>query len=270
MDKGSRHKGLATNQATDRLKDPKSFSRWNPAWGLLGIGLPLTFAGQVRPAAAFLRASELIPLYATELIILGLLGLAATGLFAVLDRLLVKWRCGADPRTAAKVGFAVIIAISFFFGVWTWIATFRNAALLPNSFKGYLFAFAAAACIAAVRGWFQTELAVIATMARFLALVGSATLLSLPFVSGATPLPYNHHPTANTRSASRPNIVLISIDALAAEHLQPYGSQRATSPNIAEFSSHAIVFEQFHANANFTTPGIASIMTGVRPYAGHD
>lgn len=214
----------------------------------------------------FLRTSELIPLYATEWIMLGLAGLAVTGFIAFLDALLVKLRWGAAPGTATRAVFAVIIAVSFLFGAWTWIATFQNAPVMPNSWRALLFAFVVTACVVAVRGWFQSELAAIAATARVLALAGSATLLSSPFVIRETPKAHVERPTDSTRAASKPNIVLISVDALAAAHLQPYGSLRPTSPNIAEFSSHAILFERFHANANFTTPGIASIMTGVEPW----
>jgi len=257
---------LETDHAADRLTDRKVSSKWDPLWGVLGIGLPLTFAGQARPAAMYLRASELIPLYATEWIILAPLGLIVAASFAILDLAVVKSRWRIERGTVAKVGFAIVIATSFFFGASTWIATFRNAPPLMQSSKYFLIVLAASAGIAVIRGWFHAEIAILATMARFLSVVGSVTLLSLPFVRGTIPRAHAELSAAIHRLTSSPNIVLISIDTLAAEHLQPYGSLRQTSPNIAEFSSHAIVFQRFHANANFTTPAIASILTGAPPW----
>jgi arylsulfatase A-like enzyme len=242
---------------------------------MLGIGLPLTFAGQVLPATLFLRPSELIPLYATEWVLLGLFGLIVAGLFAVFEMIAFKLRRGVEPGAAAKVGFAIVVAVSFFLGFLTWLATFPHAPSLPNTWiclKWFLVLFAAPMGIVVARGYFRTELTTLAAMARLIALIGSLSLLSLPLVSGTTPQAYAGSPIASvgavstTSGASRPNIVLISVDTLAAEHLIPYGSQRRTSPNIAAFSSGGIVFEKFHANANFTTPGIASILTGVPPW----
>jgi arylsulfatase A-like enzyme len=259
----------------DGLKGPQAFSSWTPLWGMLGIGLPLTFAGQMRPATMFLRTGELVPLYATELVMLGLFGLIAAGLCALLDMIARRLRRGIEPGAAAKLGFAIVVAVSFFLSALTWIATFPHAPTLPNTWiclKWFLLLFAVPFGIAVSRGFFRAELATAARVARLLTLFGSITLFSLPFVSGTTPQAYAEPSVAigaaasGANGAGRPNIVLISVDTLAAEHLIPYGSRRQTSPNIAAFSSGAIVFEHFHANANFTTPGIASILTGVPPW----
>jgi arylsulfatase A-like enzyme len=257
---------LETNHTADRLTDRKVSSKWNPFWGVLGIGLPVTFAGQARPAAMFLRAGELIPLYATEWIMLAPLGLIVAGSFAVLDMAAVKLKWRMEPGTSAKLGFAIVVAISFCFGVLIWFGAFRHNPQLTDSWKSLLFVLAASAAIVVARGWFYPELAAIATMARFLGVVGSATLLWLPFVGSAITKERNDAPTSVYPLVSRPNIVLISVDTLAAVHLQPYGSWRQTSPNIAAFAAHAIIFQQFHANANFTTPAIATILTGVPPW----
>jgi arylsulfatase A-like enzyme len=249
------------------LTDPKVFSSWNALCGLLGIGLPLTFAGQVRPATTFLRPGELIPLYATEWIMLGLLGLAVSGLIAVLDRLAVKVRWSREAGLVAKVGFAVVLATSFFMGGLTWLASFRDHLPTWQSWYGLLLVVYAVTGVTVAKGWFDSTLVSAATGGRFLMLVGSVTLLSLPYVAGF------HAATgaeASTLMAqpddARPNIVLISIDALAASHLTPYGSLRPTSPNIAAFASRGIIFDAFHANANFTTSAVASILTGVLPW----
>jgi arylsulfatase A-like enzyme len=233
---------------------------------MVGIGLPLTFAGQARPVSTYLRDGELIPLYATEWIMLGLLGLAVSGLIAIVDEFAVRLRRGAEPGTAARVGFAVIVATSLFFGALTWIATFRHGMPTWQSWYGLLLAFAAAAGIAVACGWFHATLAMLATLARFLSLVGSATLLSVPYVAGVASATRAEPPASMGQEASRPNIALVSVDTLAAGHLTPYGSLRPTSPNIAAFASHAIVFDKFYANANFTTSAITSLLTGVLPW----
>jgi arylsulfatase A-like enzyme len=63
-----------------------------------------------------------------------------------------------------------------------------------------------------------------------------------------------------------PDIILFTIDTLSAGHLHTYGYERPTSPNLDTFSADAIVFDNFYANANWTRPGVASILNGVRPW----
>ncbi len=43
--------------------------------------------------------------------------------------------------------------------------------------------------------------------------------------------------------AGRPNVIVISIDCLRADHMSLYGYERETSPNIARYSARGLVFE---------------------------
>jgi arylsulfatase A-like enzyme len=114
-------------------------------------------------------------------------------------------------------------------------------------------------------GYLKDELAAISELARFLSLLGSVTLLSLPFYRGsAIPTPTTRH--APAASTTRTNIVLITIDALAANHLSIYGYSRSTSPQIGKLAASGTVFERFYTNSNFTSAGIASILTGALPW----
>jgi arylsulfatase A-like enzyme len=71
---------------------------------------------------------------------------------------------------------------------------------------------------------------------------------------------------AGNRGNQSRDIVLVTFDALSARHLHSNGYERSTSPNLDAFSANAIVFDNFYANANWTRPGIASILDGVRPW----
>lgn len=61
------------------------------------------------------------------------------------------------------------------------------------------------------------------------------------------------------------NIVLISIDALRADHLGIYGYERNTSPNIDDFFKKGFVFENAFSQAPNTLPSHMSIFTGLYP-----
>lgn len=62
-----------------------------------------------------------------------------------------------------------------------------------------------------------------------------------------------------------PNVVLIVLDTHRYDRLQTYGYKRDTSPNIADFSRQATVFENGISSAQWTIPAHASIFTGEYP-----
>ena len=59
--------------------------------------------------------------------------------------------------------------------------------------------------------------------------------------------------------SKRPNIILISIDALRADHLSCYGYHRNTSPNIDRLASQGILFKNAFSQATWTLPSHTSI-----------
>ncbi|MFT5290779.1 MAG: choline-sulfatase [Planctomycetota bacterium] len=63
----------------------------------------------------------------------------------------------------------------------------------------------------------------------------------------------------------RPDIVLVTIDTVRADHLDLYGYGRETAPRIAELGRAGLVFEQAIAQAPWTLPSMASIHTGLYP-----
>lgn len=62
-----------------------------------------------------------------------------------------------------------------------------------------------------------------------------------------------------------PNVLVITIDTLRADHLSCYGYSRPTSPRIDAFASDAVLFEQVLCQAPQTLPSHASIFTGLHP-----
>ena len=64
----------------------------------------------------------------------------------------------------------------------------------------------------------------------------------------------------------RPNILLLSIDTLRADHLGCYGYDRATSPNLDAFADSALRFENAYAPTPWTLPSHVAMLTGMHPY----
>lgn len=61
--------------------------------------------------------------------------------------------------------------------------------------------------------------------------------------------------------AGRPNILLLSVDTLRADHLGYHGYERPTSPRLDAFAETATVFENAQASSSWTLPTLASIFS---------
>ena len=63
---------------------------------------------------------------------------------------------------------------------------------------------------------------------------------------------------------TRPNIILVTFDALTIWDMSVYGYHRPTTPFISEWAKGASLFKKVEAESNFTTSTTASLMTGKR------
>ena len=61
------------------------------------------------------------------------------------------------------------------------------------------------------------------------------------------------------------DIILVTIDALRADHLGVYGYDRPTSPNLDAFAATSVVVRDHIAQAPYTKASIASLFTGLFP-----
>jgi len=66
-------------------------------------------------------------------------------------------------------------------------------------------------------------------------------------------------------SAAGPNVILIVLDTLRADHASTYGYARQTTPNIDRLAESGTLFEHAVANSSWTLPSHASLFTGRLP-----
>ena len=64
----------------------------------------------------------------------------------------------------------------------------------------------------------------------------------------------------------RPNVVLVVVDTLRADHLGCYGYARDTSPRIDAFATDAMLFERCFSHAADTRYACASLLSGFLPH----
>ncbi len=65
--------------------------------------------------------------------------------------------------------------------------------------------------------------------------------------------------------SARPNLLLYVIDTLRADHTSLYGYPRPTTPRLEALAAEGIVFDPAWANASWTRPGTATLLTGALP-----
>lgn len=63
-----------------------------------------------------------------------------------------------------------------------------------------------------------------------------------------------------------PNVIVIVLDAFSAFDISLYGYQRETTPNFARLAERAVVYHNHYSGGNFTTPGTASLLSGMLPW----
>ncbi len=77
-------------------------------------------------------------------------------------------------------------------------------------------------------------------------------LISLGCGQGSTP------PTVES---TPPNVILVLVDTLRADHMSLYGYERATTPFIDGFAADAVVFDRARSQAGCTFPSVNSLFT---------
>jgi arylsulfatase A-like enzyme len=278
---------------------PNDLRAWRvaalPGVAILGIALPLTFASHCEQYLYDFRAVDLLPLYATAWLILAALlvpcWLILTGALKALEAVRRPYITvvARIARTALFALAAAIIVATVIGCLRIWLDTFHGT--LPLSADAALIIAVVAGILAGLTETGRAAMRAVMPIAAICTAVGLLSLASLPAfgwprggvvsptpaATTAWPVPAPTEPgqaqpikTTATVSPSagsvRPNILLLTIDALSAPHMSLYGYSRPTTPQLAQFAEGAVTFDRAYANANFTTPGVATILTGTLPW----
>lgn len=101
-------------------------------------------------------------------------------------------------------------------------------------------------------------------------LFGIIIILSVPNViysiwgSGEDKLIFQESSQSSVVHNRKPNIILITFDAMTARNMSVYGYHIPTTPFISKWSKNATVFTRVEAAGNYTLPATLSLMTGKR------
>ena len=90
--------------------------------------------------------------------------------------------------------------------------------------------------------------------------------LKLSALLGAGTVLTGLHSRARLKDGRKPNFVILLADTMSAENLSLYGYRRHTTPNLERLAERALVYHSHFSGGNYTTPGTASILTGMYPW----
>ncbi|MBI5664201.1 MAG: sulfatase [Nitrospirae bacterium] len=111
-------------------------------------------------------------------------------------------------------------------------------------------------------------------------LFGIFVIISVPIVVVNATLKgkiASEHIASSGVKTDRPNIILITFDAMTTRDMSIYGYHRPTTPFMTEWAKKANLFSGLKAAGNWTSPSMSSIITGKRvwthrvfqPHASH-
>jgi arylsulfatase A-like enzyme len=204
--------------------------------------------------------------------VLALEACLATLLTATLSAMgaLGRWDESADRRCAGVLTFisAVLFALALLYPLEGLVDTVLSAGAQAAIILGSI-------ALAARLGWSDGWARLDRLNRSAQAVLALCPLLFLPLAAGdfgwrgfdsiagaprADPGAQNQ-PDA----ARRPNIVLLSFDALAAEDMSLYGYRLPTTPQFKRLARRSYNFVNFVSSSDFTTPAVASMLTGRYP-----
>ncbi len=76
--------------------------------------------------------------------------------------------------------------------------------------------------------------------------------------------------SANSKpDASRPNIIILTLDTTRADRMGFLGSKAGLTPNLDSFARDSVIFSRAYAQVPLTTPSHAALLTGTYPQFNH-
>ncbi|MGH9517881.1 MAG: sulfatase [Terriglobales bacterium] len=172
--------------------------------------------------------------------------------------LLIGFLIAAVGRSFRRIPTARVLgSLLAFLTAYDWLMLtghfYRRAALL----------FALGVAVAFSR-WFRQHGSGVVTAWRRSApwLLGALALVMVGIQGGKSISEAHAFSKLPAAAPGSPNILVIVVDTLRADHLSSYGYSRQTSPNIDNLARHGVLFENAIAPSSWSLPSHASLVTG--------
>lgn len=246
---------------------------WLSSLGVLALlWMPLTLLRQLDAFLAFYRPAELARDVALATLVLALAALLGTLLALGIGRL-------APQRHRSAVVWAIalgpplwVCVWQFASSAWAWFRVVSGTVLTPSP---------------ALRVAVAVFLLVLLVIAARRGLLGAATRRLIPtlqslrmpavamFAMAVAVLAWQppkglsgaEAAYAVTPLAGAPDVLLITLDTVAAADAAVCGDGPTRMPQLRAFAQQATCFERHYASSNFTTPSTSTMETGALPWS---
>ena len=281
-DEGREEAFLAEDQGAESLQSGPGLVWWRAASIGAGAGwLGGTLAGLAEAGVVVAAAQGQVGsrLFLFALLAYGLLGagLGAAGLaFWALLSARLRFPSGSEGSLFGRTLAGLCVALLWGLGLFRLRRDVFHEELAWKSAKGLAILLASAvlaALLFALLAWSSRRIAESrwgrallrpASVPLFALL--SAALLALITWRLETRMPDTLPRRKATETAAQAsNVLFIVVDTLRADHLKTYGYAKGRTPHLDRFSQDALRFEQAFANASWTRPSFASLLTGRLP-----
>ena len=244
------------------------------------IGLPIALVPKVLEKAGgwlfYQTGGQVVFEVSAYLVFVALCGVAfGTLCTAIIAPFLSRKQSRARiAEIATKVGVAAIAFIDFriLVGVLMVHSGLRSPRIVNAAFALYYLAFAVVLLIPRQRKRLVESLDdALEEKNTRRAVIGLGVASAAVAVAGRT-MGKSASPAAKLPLATRlpdRNILLITFDALSAEDMSLYGYHLPTTPRIDDFARRGSVFTDFYSTGTFTTPSVATLLTGLYPSEHH-
>lgn len=215
---------------------------------------------------------EFIPSVALVSILWSIVALLASILVWLLLKS-IEWACHRIGLRITIAHLLVYLSVVMISGVLVWQGKRLLFADLHTTYQTKLAAFISVSLISLIVTWLVRNSAgnwITAIHDRITPLVwlfGMLVLISVPIVAYHTWFKdtgnvISQKAQPQVTDQKRPNIILVTFDALSAREMSTYGYHRPTTPFITEWAKEATLFTNLKAESNWTTSTTASLMTG--------
>ena len=202
-------------------------------------------------------------------------GGAAFGLASAWAGRLMKREAVPEPLAYGRLTALIASFFALALGAFRIRRDFYHEELVWRSAKGLLVLGGCALAAAAIFFLLSFALRALtsAKAGRFLLRAWGSPAFAAIIVAGLVgtsiamgpPASAAHSATRGTPPEGAPNVLVIVVDTLRADHLPGYGYAEGATPSLDRFAEDAVRYDQAFANASWTRPSFASILTGRHP-----
>ena len=202
----------------------------------------------------------------------GLLNVQAVAFFIaslLVVTLLVFLFFSRRPKTLSLVQTLVLLAVAYSSMVFWVLFTDLDGGSSGRAL--FLFTVAMTANVLLAAWIFRKQrlgkASTLGPLGQALALNVLLMVVTFPITSGGSrPMSVEPHQGSTPARRDLPNILLIILDTVRADHMSIYGYRLPTTPNLEAFAERATTFTHAYSNSTFSLPSHASILTGLLPH----